>query len=114
MASADRADAMDDGTYLDANFVRYARGFAALQLGHPDDAARHLDRAVDVADSTDDRLSQALTRLARGRLLEAAERSDASEHLADAHRRLEAIGLSTTDWDLVFQRASQVGAASPA
>ncbi len=113
-AAANAAHAMGDGTYLDANFVRYAHGFAALQLGEREEAARHLAEAVEVADATEDRLSQALTRLAHARLLEAAERPEAMEHLAEAHRRLEAIGLSTTDWDVVFQRAASVGAASPA
>ena len=109
IAQADEIAASEiGGTYLDNIMARYGRAFAMLRRD-ADRAIEELDRAVDIADSTGDRLSQALTRLARARALEARWHPRSGPALQEAHARLNAIGLDHTAWDDVFRRAARAG-----
>jgi hypothetical protein len=64
---------------------------------------------VSLADTTGDRLAQALTRLARARALESRWHPRAGPALQEAEARLAAIGLHDTAWDDVFRRAARAG-----
>ncbi|HEX7167646.1 MAG TPA: hypothetical protein VF230_11765, partial [Acidimicrobiales bacterium] len=108
IAQADAMEEAEGGTYLDRIMRRYARGFALLRR---DGAAAidELDRAVQAADATGDRLSQALSRLARARALESRWHPQAGPALQEAHARLTSIGLHHSAWDDVFRRAARAG-----
>ena len=106
------ADALGDaqrpneGTYLDRITTAYARGFARLRRD-ADAAFEELQRAVTIADGTGDLLSQALSRLALARAMEARWHPRTGPALQEAHARLTAIGLDSTAWDDVFRRAAR-------
>ena len=110
LEQADRSEdeAQAGGTYLDRIAIRYARGFASLRRD-ADLAAAQFDAAVTIADTTGDRLTQALARLARGRALESRWHPRAGPSIQDAEARLAAIGLHDTAWDDVFRRAARAG-----
>ena len=108
LAMADQVTEDAPGTYLDRVLVHYARGFSNLRRA-ADDAIAEFDRAVDLADTTGDRLLQALTRLARARALEARWHPRAGPALQEALARMSVIGLDHSAWDEVFRRAARTG-----
>jgi tetratricopeptide (TPR) repeat protein len=108
LAHADALADDDAGTYLDRIALLYGRGFALLRRDAAE-AFSAFDQAVEVADHTADRLSQALTRLARARALESRWHPRAGPALQEAQARLAAIGLSHSTWDDVFHRAARAG-----
>ena len=92
LARADAVEGTWPGTYLDRINLALARGFAT---GDPE----HFDDAIALADGTGDVVSQAMTRLARGRGL------GRTEDVTDATARLAAIGVTHTTWDDVYRQA---------
>jgi hypothetical protein len=107
LALADAVEA-EGGTYLDRIATTYARGFASLRRDGRA-AVDHFDAAVALADTTGDRLAQALTRLARARVLESRWHPRSGPALQDAEARLSSIGLNDTAWDDIFRRAARAG-----
>ncbi|HUP84724.1 MAG TPA: adenylate/guanylate cyclase domain-containing protein [Acidimicrobiales bacterium] len=113
IAVADRTDAVEQGTYLDRIGAGFGRGFGLLRLGRADEARAALEAGVAIADSTGDRLNQALTRLALSSALAAMEAVDADAVRGDAEERLAAMGLLETEWDAVFRRAAGLPPPAP-
>ena len=64
------------------------------------------DQLVAFSDTTEARLDQAVTRLARAHAWRALGRGDADEATRDAQVRLDAIGISATGWDQLFSLAA--------
>lgn len=113
----DAADAVESGsaaTYHDRLLARVARGLALAHLGRLREAEAAFEAAVGLVDATEDRIAQAVARLAHGRALEALEVAAAQEVLADAHARLDAIGISALGWDAAFRLAATGGIERPA
>ena len=96
----------DQGTYRDQVCLHYARGFAAAQLGDSARAISELDAAVAMVDATEDVLAQAISRLARARLLLSLGNDEGKPALDDCVDRLNAMGLTHTLWDDVFRAAT--------
>jgi class 3 adenylate cyclase/tetratricopeptide (TPR) repeat protein len=92
------------GTYLDQIQHALAGAFARLRAGDPDTVTA-FDQVVAFSDSTEARLDQAVTRLARGHAWRALGRGDADEAAGDAKARLDAIGISALGWDRLFSLA---------
>jgi class 3 adenylate cyclase/tetratricopeptide (TPR) repeat protein len=105
-ADVDRSE----GTYLDHLTLGYGTALAALQLGDRERARDEIDAAVALADSTQDRLSQALARLARSALAAATGDDDAAHRREEAVGRLRVTGAAGTGWDAVFRAAAGVSA----
>jgi tetratricopeptide (TPR) repeat protein len=96
----------DQGTYRDQVSLHYARGFAAAQLGDKAGAIGELEAAVALVDETQDSLAQAITRLARARLLLSLDDDEGQHALEDALERLALMDLPHTLWDDVFRAAT--------
>ena len=62
------------------------------------------------ADATEDRVSQALVRLADATAATARGEADAAARLAEAERRLAELGISDTSWRQAFALAVGVPA----
>ncbi len=95
-------------TYLDRVTALLAAGCAAAADGEESVARTRLDEALAIADGTEDRLTQAVARLARARALEALGTTDAADALGDARARLASIGLPATGWDTAYALAAGV------
>lgn len=96
----------DHGTYLDRIGAAIGSGLAHVQRRDATAGATELARAVEIADGTGDRLSQALSRLARAVGLEVLGEPAAATVRADADARLASLRLGHTDWEPVFRRAA--------
>ena len=107
-----RFDEAGTGSYLDRATAALAQGFAYMQLAQRPEAERAFALALATVDRTDDRLSQALFRLAYGRALQGIGDEGAAEVLSDAHSRLDAMDLTAKGWDTAFRLAGS--AAEPA
>jgi class 3 adenylate cyclase/tetratricopeptide (TPR) repeat protein len=104
---------VERSTYLDRVTALCALGSLLRGRGERAEAEQLFDRATAIADATDDRVAQALVRLARS---EAAR--SAGEVLPDlsndAHRRLTDLGIDALGWLRVFRGAAMAGAGPPA
>ena len=109
-----RFDEADDGTYLDRAIAATAQGFAFMQLAQRPEAERAFAKALATVDRTDDRLAQALLRLAYGRALQGIGDEGAAEVLSDAHSRLDAMDLAVKGWDTAFRLAANASAPAQA
>ena len=76
------------------------------QLGDDEEARRALIGGVVAADATDDRVAQALARLALAVGLEALDAHDAPVAREDAARHLDALDLAATDWSTAYRLAA--------
>ncbi len=92
-------------SYLDRQTASAALGLAAAQLGDALETKRVLTNGVAVVDQTDDRVAQALARLALAIGLEAVG-SDATAAEADARQRLQALDLPAAGWVTAFRLAA--------
>lgn len=97
--------AVDGGTYHDRMLLLVARALAALATGDGASARADLAAAVAAADSTGDRMAQAVARLVAGHAL------GDEPLLAEARSRVSAMGLPHTDWDDLFARARSFSAS---
>src|SRR5690606_36362016 len=100
-------------TYLDRITALCALGSILRGTGEVAEAQELFEQATQIADDTDDRVAQALVRLAR---FEAARA--AGEVLpglsASVHRRLTDLGIDAAGWIRVFRGAALAGAGGPA
>jgi tetratricopeptide (TPR) repeat protein len=97
--------AVGRGTYLDQIQHALAGAFARLRAGDPDTVTA-FDDVVALSDTTEARLDQAVTRLARAHAWRALGRRDADEAARDAQARLDAIGITAPGWDRLFSLAA--------
>ncbi|MEX2292941.1 MAG: adenylate/guanylate cyclase domain-containing protein [Acidimicrobiales bacterium] len=96
-----RADAVEHhrrASYMDRLVAGTARGLALTRLGDHEDASATFDLVRGAADATEDRVSQALVRLADATAASARGGADAGDRLAEADRRLADLGMSETGW----------------
>jgi len=112
VAVADEVEAEAEGTYLDHMGALFSRGFAHVQRGETEEARADLAAAVALSDRTEDRLSQAFSRLAQSRGLEALGDPEAADARTDAEERLASIGIVDSGWDDLFRRAATGGDAA--
>lgn len=102
-------------SYLDRQTAAAAIGLAHAQLGDDDEARQALIGGVVATDATDDRVAQALARLALAVGLEALGAQDAPVAREDADRHLTAMDLTGTDWSAAYGLAAHphASAATP-
>ncbi|MGY6501896.1 MAG: adenylate/guanylate cyclase domain-containing protein [Acidimicrobiales bacterium] len=101
--------AIGRATYLDRVTALVALGAIERGLGRRAEADAAFDQAVALADSTDDRVAQALARLARCEASAAA--GEVLVDLAsDVQRRLSELGIEASGWIRVFRGAALAGA----
>jgi hypothetical protein len=103
---AGTVDAVVGASYLDRQTATAALGLAEAQEGEDVAARRALLAGVIAADATDDRVAQALARLALAVGLETVEAHDAEVARSDAERHLAALDLSDTDWGRAYALAA--------
>jgi hypothetical protein len=89
-------------TYLDRIQFALVRAFAFTRQGNPEEARIAVDDAVAMADATQARLEQAVTRLARVFVLEQIRASDAAAAHDDTERRLHEMGIDLVGWRRLF------------
>jgi len=99
---ADEVDAQDRATYLDRLTAGVARGLALARRGDGAAATASFDQLRAAADATEDRVSQALARLAGATAASALGKADAADRMAEADARLAEIGLLGTAWRQAF------------
>jgi predicted ATPase len=100
----------DDATYADRITALIAGGLAAAQGDDAATAHAMLRSAQELADGTEDRLMQALTRLAEARADGRIGTADAPERLRRAFVNLATLGVSQPGWDTAFRLAAGTGA----
>lgn len=93
------------GTYLDETYADVGTALAHARGGDAPVAGEILERAVRRVDATEDRLSQAVVRLARARALETLGDDDAGAALGEARERFAALGIDPYGWEAAFAAA---------
>ena len=104
--AAQSVEESDSATYADRMLAAMARGLALAQQGDAAGSAAALVVARETADATEDRLSQALVRLAEAEALAVVGDDRASAVAVDAEHRLDAIDVSDTAWRRAFSLAA--------
>jgi hypothetical protein len=110
LAEADEVDAHERSSYLDRLTAGIARGLALARRGDAAATTAAFDQLRAAADATEDRVSQALVRLAGATAASARGQADASARLAEAEARLAELGLSDTSWRQAYTLAVGVPA----
>ncbi len=110
LAGADQVDDHDRATYLDRVTAGIARGLALSRRGDVAASVAAFDQVRAAADATEDRVSQALVRLADATAATARGDADAADRLTEAERRLAELGISDTSWRQAFALAVGVPA----
>lgn len=110
LAEADEVDAHERASYLDRITAGIARGLALARRGDDVAATAAFDQVTAAADATEDRVSQALVRLADGTAASARGQADAAMRMADAEDRLAALGLARSGWRQAYTLAMGVPA----
>jgi class 3 adenylate cyclase/tetratricopeptide (TPR) repeat protein len=113
LALVDEVMSIGRATYLDRVTALCALGSLRMGLGDTDRADEAFDQAVELADSTDDRVAQALARLARCETASIAGVLT-PELSAEVHTRLADLGVEANGWRRVFRGAALAGAGGPA
>jgi len=109
------ADAVDDhwaATYLDRLTGGVARGLALARDGEAAAATAAFDQLRAAADATEDRVSQALVRLAGATAASALGEADAARRMADADARLAELGLQDTAWRRAYSQGLGLSSAT--
>jgi len=112
LAAADEVERHDRSSYLDRIIAGMARGFALDRHGDQSASLAAFDQVRAAADSTEDRVSGAITTLADAMAASARGEADAAERSAEADRRLAALGLSDTGWRRAFSLALGISSAA--
>ena len=110
LREADEVDVHDRATYLDRVTAGTARGLALARRGDRAAATAAFDQARAAADATEDRVSQALVRLADATAASARGEADAAVRMSEAEARLADLGLSETSWRQAYTLAVGVPA----
>ncbi|MGQ0832009.1 MAG: adenylate/guanylate cyclase domain-containing protein [Microthrixaceae bacterium] len=105
IAEADAVDAHQRASYMDRLVAGVARGLALSRRGDEAASVAAFDQVRAAADATEDRVSQALVRLADAAAASGRGATDTASRAADADRRLAEIGLEGTGWRQAFSLA---------
>jgi hypothetical protein len=97
-------------TYADRTLALIAIGLGAAGRGEVGASRAALGEARTIADATEDRLNQALVRLAEAR---AAERLGGPAEIGEARATLAGFGLTDLGWDTAFRLAAAGAARQP-
>ncbi|WP_195210356.1 adenylate/guanylate cyclase domain-containing protein [Actinomarinicola tropica] len=98
-------------TYLDRVTALLALASCRVGACAPDAAEELFDEAAVLADATDDRVAQALVRLARAEAGDAVGRPDRAAR-SDATRRLAELGIDAGGWRQVYRGAALAAGAA--
>jgi hypothetical protein len=109
LREADEVDGHERATYLDRITAGVARALALSRGGEPA-ATAAFDQVRAAADATEDRLAQALTRLAEATAASVRGDEAAAALQAEADRRLDEMGLAHTAWRQAYTLAMGVPA----
>lgn len=109
LREADEVTAHARASYLDRITAGIARALALSRQAEPA-ATAAFDQVRAAADATEDRLSQALVRLARATAATARGEPGAADLEADAARHLADLGLADTHWRNAYALAMGVPA----
>jgi tetratricopeptide (TPR) repeat protein len=112
LAAADEVDAHQRASYMDRLVAGMARGLAHTRRGDHTAAIAAFDQVRAAADATEDRVSQALARLADATAASARGEADAAVRASEADRRLADLGMSETGWRQAFSLAVGLSAAA--
>ena len=110
LAEADEVDEHERASYLDRITAGIARGLALARRGDGAAATAAFDQVTAAADATEDRVSQALVRLADATAASARGEADAAVRMADAEDRLAEMGLQDSSWRQAYTLAMGVPA----
>jgi class 3 adenylate cyclase/tetratricopeptide (TPR) repeat protein len=110
LAAADSVDVHDRSSYLDRLTAGIARALALSRRGDVAASTAAFDQVRAAADATEDRVSQALVRLADATAAAARSDADAPARMAEAERRLDELGIGDTAWRRAFALAVGVPA----
>jgi hypothetical protein len=110
LAAADEVDAHDRASYLDRLTAGIARALALSRHGDIAASTAAFDQVRAAADATEDRVTQALVRLADATAASARGDEDGAARWAEAERRLEELGIGDTAWRQAFALAVGVPA----
>ena len=109
LAEAEAVTSQERATYLDRITAGIARALALSRQAEPA-ATAAFDQVRAAADATEDRLSQALVRLARATAATAHGEPGAADLEEDAARHLAEIGMADTHWRHAYALAMGVPA----
>ncbi len=110
LREADAVDAHERASYLDRITAGIARALALARNNDIAAATASFDQVRAAADATEDRVSQALVRLADATAASARGEADAAQRLSDANGRLAELGLTDTAWRQAYTLAVGVPA----
>ncbi len=95
-------------TYFDRVTVLGAAGCRARALGDEVDAEKHLAEAIRIADRTDDKVAQALARIADRESADATGVAP-TDLSGDLEERLTELGIAAEGWRSLFSRIARAG-----
>jgi hypothetical protein len=95
----------EQASHLDKVVAGIAQHLALSRRGDAAAAQAASDQVLALADATEDRVAQALTRLADATAASARGEADAAPRCEEADRQLAALGLADTAWRRAFQLA---------
>lgn len=98
-------------TYLDRAWADVARALALATGGDVRQGRDVLARTAETVDATDDRLAQAIVRLADASLAEYGHHGDAASVRQVAEQRLQALGIEARGWRRLLRSALGVVSA---
>lgn len=104
--TADQVEAARAATYADRLTAQMAKGLALAAVGDAAGAAEVMDAARVRADGTEDRLMQAVVRLAEAQALETLGDGRASAVRRSARDRLSTMSGTAHGWQTAFRLAS--------
>lgn len=112
LGAADAVEAHGRASYLDRIMAQTARGLALARGGEEVASVAAFDQLRAAADATEDKVSQALVRLAEAIAAEAGARHGGTAPRAEAEARLSELGLGDTGWRQAFSLAVGLSAAT--
>jgi len=105
MDAVEQVVTMQRATYLDRTTARLAAALVNGRACEPEIAMHWLADAMSEVDTTDDRVAQAVVRLANARVRLHHGSDDADAAVADAWARLDALGIEASGWLRLFDGA---------
>ena len=105
LVAADEVDAHPRSSYLDRLTAGIARGLGLARRDDVPASTAVFDQLTAAADATEDKLVQALVRLADATAASARGEDDAAARMVAADERLAAMGLMGTSWRQAYALA---------
>jgi class 3 adenylate cyclase/tetratricopeptide (TPR) repeat protein len=112
LAAADVVDGHERASYLDGVMAGISRGLALARRGERAAATAAFDQTLAAADATEDRVSQALVRLADAAAASATGGTDAAARRDEAEARFAELGVEAAGWRQAFSLALGLSSAA--